>query len=204
MRDNRLVWAYALLASCVVFLTASAKAAPQVGHPAIWRPHDLIVNLHELPTRYTCDDLWYKFRDVLLALGARSDMRILVYRCADPGGAPAFSPSVHLQFFTPAIVKGDQARWAQIDAVSETISLSPGRPASLRDSDCELMRQMKDGLLPALTQRVLSVDLACASPRPSRWPFNITVQALTPVNANSHVAARVDAFPRGTLAASED
>jgi hypothetical protein len=196
VRHNRSALIYALLASCSVFCSAATAAAPQVGQPAVWRPHDLIVSLHNLPTRYSCDDLWYKFRDLLLALGARADMKILVYRCGDSAGALTRSPSVHLQFHTPELVKGAQTRWAEIDAASQTISLSPGRPASLHDSDCELMRQIKDGLLPELTERLVSFDLACAAPRPSRRPFNITVQALTPVNGNSRVAARVEAPPK--------
>jgi hypothetical protein len=40
-----------------------------------------LVDLHDLPQRYSCDDLWYKFRDVLLAMGGRPDIKILVYRC---------------------------------------------------------------------------------------------------------------------------
>jgi hypothetical protein len=195
VRHNPSAFNYALLASWLVFWSTQTTAAPQIGRPAVWRAHDLIVSLHDLPKRYSCDDLWYKFHDVLLALGARTDTKILVYRCSDSPGAQAGSPRVHLQFSTPELVNSAQARWAQIDASSETIRLSPGHPASLRDSDCELMRQLKDGLLPELTERVVSFDLACAGPRPTRWPFYITVKTLTPVNTNARVAARVGALP---------
>jgi hypothetical protein len=189
------VFSYTLLVSWLVFWSAQATAAQEVGQPAVWRAHDMIVSLHNLPKQYSCDDLWYKFRDVLLALGARADTKILVYRCGDSAGALTRSPSVQLQFSTPELVKGAKVRWAQIEASSKTIRLAPGQPASLRDSDCELMRQIKDGLLPELTERVISFDLACAAPRPSRWPFNITVQTLTPVDTNAHVAARVGTVP---------
>jgi hypothetical protein len=148
-----------------------------------------MVSLLNLPRVYSCDDLWFKFRDVLLALGARQDIKILVYRCGRTAGALGHSPAVHLQFSRPELLKGPQSRWAEIEAASETISLSPGQPASLRDSDCELMRQIKDGLLPELTERLISFDFACARPRPSHWPFNVTVEALTPVDGNRRVAA---------------
>src|SRR6476469_6926434 len=56
----------------------SSNAAAQ---PAAWLQHDLIVSLHNLPRTYSCDDLWYKFRDVLLEIGARADYKILPYDC---------------------------------------------------------------------------------------------------------------------------
>ncbi len=157
----------------------------------MWAHHDLIIDLHDLPTRYSCDDLWYKFRDVLLAVGARPDIQILVYHCTGKPGSPPRAPSVHLRFSTPELVRGAQARWADLEAAPETVRLSPGNPASLRASDCELMRQIKDGLLAQLAERIVRVDLSCETPGPTRWPFNVTVQTLAPVYATPHVAARV-------------
>jgi hypothetical protein len=197
VRDHPSPLTLVLLASCLAVWSAQTAAAPPVGQPAVWRPHDLIVGLHDLPRQYSCDDLWYKFRDILLALGARADTKILVYRCAGRIDAAARSPSLHLQFSTPELVKGAQARWAEIEATPETISLSPGKPASLQDLDCELMRQIKEGLLPELVERIVSFDLACAAPKPSRWAFNVTVQALTPVYTNARVAARAGDLPKG-------
>jgi len=174
------------------FVTGSSAHAAPLGRPAAWRHHDLIVSLRDLPQRYSCDDLWYKFRDILLALGTRPDIKILVYQCGPQARELARSPQVHLQFSTPEILTGAQARWAEIRAAPETIHLGPGQPASLRDSDCELMRQIKDELLPEMTDRIVSVDLACTARR--RSPFNVTVQAETPVATNPRVAARDSAF----------
>lgn len=169
----------------------AAAAAPQLGRPAEWRSHDIIVDLHHLPIRYTCDALWYKFHDVLLALGARPQMKILTYRCGPQLGELANSPSVQLQFSLPELLDTGQARWADLDATPQTVRITPGHPASLHDSDCELLRQLKDELLAALPDRIVSFNLACAAPRSVRWPFNVTVQALTPVNTNPRVAAQV-------------
>jgi hypothetical protein len=180
-----------LLATSSMSWSLAAAAAPQPGGPAEWRPHDIIVDLHNLPVRYTCDDLWYKFHDVLLTLGAGPQMEIVTYRCGPQLGELANSPSVQLRFSLPELLDTGQARWADIDATPRTVRLTPGHPASLRDSDCELLRQLKDELLAALPDRVVSFNLACAAPRPARWPFNVTVQALTPVNTNPRVAAQV-------------
>ena len=56
-----------LLAASVVARARSNDAA----RPAEWVRHNLIVKLHDLPKRYSCNDLWYRFRDILLDIGAR-------------------------------------------------------------------------------------------------------------------------------------
>jgi hypothetical protein len=187
------------LSMLVVYTSAwnpAAATAPQPGHPATWRPYDLIVDLHDLPQRYSCDDLWYKFRDVLLAMGARPDINILVYRC-ERGltDGNARSPRARLRFSMPELLTRAQSRWAQLQAVSTTVRLAPGHPASLLSGDCELLRQMKDGLLDSLSQRVVSFNLACAAPHPARWPFSVTVQALAPSPTNSQIVAQGGALP---------
>lgn len=178
--------------ACVLSLLASAAsvAAPaQVGQPAVWTPHDLIVSLDHLPKLYSCDDLWYKFRDVLRAIGARADMRILPYQCGRGLGSLAYSPQVHLHFSIPQTLSRTQARWAEIDVEPRTVRLEPGHPASINSSDCELLRQMKDGLLAALPDRIVSFHLACHAPA-TRAPFSVSVEALTPVAGQARVAAR--------------
>jgi hypothetical protein len=185
-----------LAAACASAWNAEAATASQPGHPATWRPYDLIVDLHDLPRRHSCDDLWYKFRDVLLAMGARPDIKILVYRC-EPGltDGKARSPRAQLKFSMPELLTPAQSRWAQLQAVTTTVRLGPGHPASLLSGDCELLRQMKDGLLESLSQRVVSFNLACTASHSARWPFDVTVQALTPSRASLRVVAQAATIP---------
>src|ERR1700753_2209419 len=98
------------LASSVVTANAIAKNS-DVPAPAVWQRHALIVDLQSLPRRYTCDELWYKFRDVLLAVGASSRMKIMPYECGAQAGEHAYSPKVELDFKTPSTLSGDQKRW---------------------------------------------------------------------------------------------
>lgn len=182
-----------MLAGVLLVLTtlagSAARAAPAApGQPAVWTPHDLIVGFEHLPKVYSCDDLWYKFRDVLRALGARPDMKILAYQCGKKLGQQAYSPQVHLHFSIPQVVGHSEARWADVHVTSKTVHLGPGHPASITDSDCELLRQMKDDLLAALPDRVLNFNLACEAPA-THWPFGVSVRALTPVEGQARVAA---------------
>ncbi|HEY6927353.1 MAG TPA: hypothetical protein VI653_28015 [Steroidobacteraceae bacterium] len=174
----------ALFASPVI-----CAAAAKPGQPAVWTERDLIVGFDHLPETYSCDDLWYKFHDVLLAIGARPDMRILAYQCGKGVGQLARSPQVHLHFFIPQAVRGPATRWADINVEPRTVRLLPGHPASIKASDCELLRQMKDGLLAALPTKVLQFNLACEAPA-TPWPFSVSVEALKPVPGQARVASR--------------
>ena len=178
-----------LLVAAALVSTAGAAAPPPVGQPAVWMPHDIIVSFDHLPVVYSCDDLWYKFHDVLRAIGARPDMRILAYQCGKNLGQLAHSPQVHLHFFIPEAVRGAATRWADVNVASRTVRLAPGHPSSIKASDCELLRQMKDDLLAVLPDRVLRFNLACEAPA-TPWPFSVSVQALTPVSGQARVAAR--------------
>jgi hypothetical protein len=197
MRTKGWLLFLSLPATFMLAWNAAAASGPQPGRPATWRPYDLIVDLHDLPQRYSCDDLWYKFRDVLLAMGARPDIKILVYHCERglPEGK-ARSPRAQLKFSMPELLTPAQSRWAQLQAVTTTVRLGPGHPASLLSGDCELLRQMKDGLLESLSQRVVSFNLACTASHSARWPFDVTVQALTPSRTSLKVVAQAGALSR--------
>jgi hypothetical protein len=164
----RCLW---LLLACLV--TSIATSAP-----AVWAPHELIVNLRDLPKHYSCDDLWYKFRAILLTLGARQDMEILPYRCE------GYSPQVQLKFSTPRLVQGANARWSDLTAVTRTVQIAPGSPDKLDSNDCELMAQVKGSLLTYLGERIVSYRLPCQQPREAGQPaFAVTLKILVPVPA---------------------
>jgi hypothetical protein len=196
MKRTHLLFCLVILAWCAQVLAAPSVSPKVTEHPATWRPYDLIVDLNNLPHRYSCDDLWYKFHDVLRAMGAAPGVKILAYRC-EPGlpDVSARSPRVHLRFSMPELLTPVESHWAELQgdelqAAPTTVHLAPGHPASLGSGDCELLRQMKDGLLASLSQKVVVFDLACAAPQSTRWPFSVTVQALIPSRANSSVVAQ--------------
>jgi hypothetical protein len=163
------------LAALALVGVAGAAAAQSAEIPTVWTPHAIIVNLDALPKRYTCDELWYRFRAILLSLGAQADLKVVPYHCDGQ------SPSVQLQFSLPDPVEGAQARFADLKAVIDTITLAPGHPAPLEVADCELVRQIKDELFTALPVRVLSAELSCAVSPANRGHFRLSVQALRPV-----------------------
>lgn len=150
---------------------AAAGAAPQ---PAAWLQHNLIVSLHDLPKTYSCNDLWYKFRDVLLEIGARADYKILPYDC------DSHSPQVQLNFMLPQALSPSQKQYADLDAAPKTVELQPGKPSTLKASDCDLVSQMYSYLFPAIPLKVTSSQLACTASAKAQPHFELSVAALTP------------------------
>ena len=145
--------------------------------PAEWMPHELIVNLTDLPRAYSCNDLWYRFHDVLSAIGAR-EMRILTYDCTDTAAHAHGSPNVELKFQLPGALTSAQARFADVSANDSAVRFLPGSPRSLSGDDCELMRQMTAGLFGALGLHT-DATFRCDAKAPAKR-FVVTVRALLP------------------------
>jgi len=181
-----------LFGSYLACLARAGAADEATGQPAAWMPHELIVRLNHLSKRYSCDELWYKFHDVLLEIGARPDMKILPYRCERALGEAARSPSVELQFQLPEVLHGKLARWADIRVVTSVVTLEPGHPASFDASDCDLLRQIKDTLFTRI-DRPVSYHLACRAPAIHEPGYSLSVATLKPVSGReSRVANRAE------------
>jgi hypothetical protein len=169
----------------------NTATADQTPHPAVWVPHALIVDLPNLPKRYTCDELWYKFRDVLFAIGARPDMKVLPYRCESALGPRAYAPKVQLEFSTPRVVTGKDTKWADMQVVTKSVRLAPGELPHFDDQDCALLDLMKSTLLRYIGATVGDFHLACRAPPSSlKPPFGLTVQALVPATQAQPSVAR--------------
>jgi len=179
----------ALVVSALLASVAAAHAAvpahpssDAAAQPAAWLQHDLIVSLHNLPKTYSCNDLWYKFRDVLLEIGARADYKILPYDC------DSRSPQVQLNFMLPQALAPAQKQYADLNATPKTVELQPGKPSTLKASDCDLVSQMNSYLFPAIPLKVVSAQLECkATGKPK--PFEMSIAALTPIEQPSPALA---------------
>ena len=142
--------------------------------PAQWRSYDVLVEFQALPRTYSCDELWYKVRDVLLELGARAYMTITPYDCGSTRGGEARSPRVEVKFQMPQTLSGSATRYAEITVSEQAIRLTAGEPSSLEAGDCELMRQMQNTLLAGLPVQISAAAFKCTAGANS---FALTVEA---------------------------
>ncbi|GAC1452311.1 MAG: hypothetical protein PVS2B3_07950 [Steroidobacteraceae bacterium] len=170
-------WPAALVLAATPASLAPAPA-PAPAAAAEWMPHEFIVNLSDLPRAYTCNDLWYRFHDVLAAIGAR-ELHILTYDCRDSAARAHASPRVELKFELPAPLAGADTRFADVSTRTTTVRFTPGSPHSLTAEDCELMRQMTAGLFSALDLHA-EAKFHCAAAPAGR--FAVAVRALLPAS----------------------
>lgn len=180
---HRLLTALRLAALCAAAMAPPALAATTDSHLAAgpaaqWRSWDLYVELHDLPRGYTCTELWYRFRDVLMAIGARQYPQIDAYHCDRTAASSSRSPSVQVQFQLPDPLAAAQARYADVAVERSTIRLGPGKLPSFTDADCELLKQIDEKLLVALPVHVVGA-LSCRA-RAAKERYTLQIQALLP------------------------
>lgn len=174
---TRWSWSFSLVSLALLSSSASVAATEQVNPPIEWVQRNLIVDLQNMPTRYSCADLWYRFRDILLAVGAKPTMEIVPNRCEARLGPGARSPHVHLRFEIPRQPNLEQGRLRDEE---KTVQFLAGQPRSLDDDDCELLRQVKSTLFESLNVRVMDFKLDCGVPTAARPPWHLTVKILAP------------------------
>lgn len=170
-----------------VALGAATSGAATTGAgavPAYWAQHDEIDELQDLPAPYTCDDLYYKYRDVLLRVGARRGMKIYAYGCTRGGKPGDGTPRVDLTYAVPRELIGSAAGGAAFKATLSTLKLGPGEPESLTARDCALLNDMRQTVLSSIANSMDASNLQCDSTRASRH-FSLVVQTLLPAAAGS-------------------
>ena len=185
-----------LLLPALLLAVSGAQAAatgPAPPLPAQWRSYDILLELQSLPRTYSCDELWYRVRDVLLALGARAYMTITPYDCGTPHGGEARSPRVQVRFQLPYVLKGADVRYAELGVHEQAVRLTPGTPHSLQPEDCELVRQLQGTLLAGLPLHVGSAEFHCSGTHES---WSLTVEAPLAATAPAGRAAANGAAPR--------
>lgn len=169
--------ACALTLSGVAVASAGSAAGGVAGKPALWRTYDMIVNLRNLPRTYTCNELWYEFRGILLRLGAWPySINILPYDCSPAPSGTLTSPNVQVRFQLPIFLPAADANRAPAQAVERIIRLSPGEPKSLQTSDCQLLQQISQTLLPSIEGDITAQHFDCSAPPRRAANFNVALR----------------------------
>lgn len=142
--------------------------------PALWRTYDMLVNFHNLPRTYTCDELWYEFHGILLRLGAPAvGISILPYNCSPSPSGDLKSPNVQVRFVLPFMLQPGLR--GLFTAVDRSVRLAPGEPKTLHASDCQLFQQIDQTLLASLPVKVNDAHFDCSAPPPRSGEFAVTL-----------------------------
>ena len=163
-----------LLMAAVLGAVAASAASQSI--PAYWAVHDEIAHLDNLPKPYSCDQLFYILRAVLEEVGARAGASILPFGCSGTPGTSSSEPTrVELRYEVPKPLAVTAP--ASVMATFSTIRLTPGHPSSLRNDDCQLLKDLTTTLLPSIGSHIESNNLSCAGVHGPNPDFSVTLQA---------------------------
>jgi hypothetical protein len=161
------------------WLTPLGAASAAATRPAYWAPHDEIDYLTNLPRTYSCDDLYYKYRDVLQLVGARP-AQIYSYGCAGTHGSATDAPRVDITYSVPSALPTDVHGGSVFQANLATVRLAPGHPKSLDARDCPLLRDMSQTVLASFSAHIDASQLQCGSSDAAHSHFAVIVQTWIP------------------------
>jgi len=158
----------ARLAAVAVLACAPAWASPQSEpsagsgrESAVWAPKELDFAYQGFTTKYSCEGLQERMRDVLLILGARPDLRVRGYGCTRPVGPdPLAGVSIRMSVLQPAGEQGGPAvpvHWQKVDLLTGFYERDPVGAAA----DCELIGQIKQKVLPLFATRNVDYRATC-------------------------------------------
>jgi len=142
---------------------ANPQSEPSAGsgrESAVWAPKELDFAYQGFTTKYSCDGLQERMRDVLLKLGARPDLRVRGYGCTRPGPDPLAGVSIKMNVLQPAGKQGAPAvpvHWQRVDLLTGLYEQDPVDAAA----DCELIGQIKQKILPLFATRNVDYRSTC-------------------------------------------
>ncbi|MGA8707075.1 MAG: hypothetical protein WB646_08825 [Steroidobacteraceae bacterium] len=159
------------LAGVALAEDAAPNADPDAPVTAYWAEHEEVDELGKLPRAYGCDDLFYKYRDILLKLGVRPGIKIYTYGCTRPGQPASGTTKVDLTYDLPHPAP------TGFKAYHRSVTLTAGDPKSLTVDDCALLDDMRQTVIAAISNQVDAHGLDCGSGHHHK-KFKLTVQTL--------------------------
>lgn len=193
-----------LLIGCgCVALTLSATAAfaddapVPAQHPAaVWQQRRYSFDFLGFTTTYSCDGLADKLKVLLLAAGARSDVKAQAGACDNGFGRPDKFARADLTFYAlvpvdhadPALA--DPANPAAIDGVWRPVAFARRQPRELARGDCELVEQFKSNVLPLLSARNVDEHTTCVPYQDSGSVIDLKFETLAPAEKGKGLMQR--------------
>lgn len=165
----------------------SDEATPVPPAPGIWQSHKYSFQFMGFTSTYSCDGLADKLRVLLLAAGARSDVKSQPGACASPFGRPDKFARADLVFATLAPVAGNflpdgkpvYGRWRSVTFTSRS-------PPELQLGDCEVVEQFRSQVLPMFATRNVVSNTTCIPNQESGSVIDLRFEVFAPLPAAKH------------------
>lgn len=153
----------AVLAALALALPLCVAAAEAAGpsadaQPAVWAPKELHFVYMGFTSHYSCDGLRDKIRHVLGELGARAGFEVDYSGCSTPFGKPDPFPGVRIRMHVLQPAGANDQSAEVVAAHWRRVDLRLNKDPVWEATDCELVEQIKQKILPLFTTR--DVDFA--------------------------------------------
>jgi hypothetical protein len=166
-------WKSAAVFGCALIptlLLSNAAFADQASapEPGVWQKHQYSFAFMGFTSTYSCDGLADKLKLLLIAAGARHDVKSSPGACASGFGRPDKFARADLTFFTLApgatgAAPGatDTAAGKPVDGIWRPVAFADRSPRELGTGDCELVEQFRNNVLPMFTTRNVDNHTTC-------------------------------------------
>lgn len=160
---------------------ASPTATPA---PGVWQNHKYSFQFMGFTTTYSCDGLADKLKKLLLAAGARADVKSQPGACASGFGRPDKFARADLTFFTLTPV--DAGNGTTVAGVWQPVTFADRSPRDLAVGDCELIEQFRSQVLPLFSTRSVVNQTNCVPHQDSGSNIALKFDSFTAVPVKKH------------------
>lgn len=170
--------AVTLLSLGMATLHAQPAGAAEVAQPvsAVWKPYELDFHYFGSTTYYNCSALEDRLEQLLQEMGADKEMRVTVTGCFGPADIGKML-TAHIRVRMP--VSGEPQAQSFLVS-SKPVTLKAGRSGQSGASDCELLEQVRDQILPVFKLQLVKDDLGCVPGQATYSNRSLQVMALLP------------------------
>ena len=168
------------LVICGFSMTAFA-VEPSAAHAdqGVWQKHEYDFQFLGFTTTYSCDGLASKLKVVLIAAGARADVKSTAGACARGYGIPDKFARANLTFYTLAPFGNAENASPPIGGMWRSVVIADRSPREVALGDCELIEQFRDKVLPMFTTRNLNNRMTCVPNQLSGSVINLKFDVFT-------------------------
>jgi hypothetical protein len=186
---------------CALLLTGTSLAdeAPLAGaHTAgSWQKHQYSFAFLGFTSTYSCDGLADKLKKLLLAAGARADVKSVPGACAAGFGRPDKFARADLTFYALAPI-GNDAGSGEVDGIWRSVTFANRSPRELLIGDCELIEQFRDQVLKMFTTRNIVSHTTCVPYQESGSIIDLKFESLVAApQGPAQPGAPAAAYPEG-------
>jgi hypothetical protein len=175
---------YALIPTLLISSAVVADPA-SAGEPGVWQKHQYSFAFLGFTSTYSCDGLADKLKLLLIAAGARHDVKSRPGACATGFGRPDKFARADLTFFTLAPGAADAASGAAdtaaggkpVDGIWRPVAFADRSPRELGTGDCELVEQFRSNVLPMFTTRNVDNHTTCIPHQNSGSVINLKFES---------------------------